>query len=472
MPPCTRSLQQTHNFTMTIHGDVQKTKESKDFVPAGLIRRGHIHFPKQSPHYSFESRALARDSTAQDSTAQDSKETKMDASESCAAAQDSKAQAVDSIAVIMSLMTYLNSAFPAYFRNESKDYWKKNNQHARKTEQDDDDMDDTKEAAVFTLDEIYARLAKKIETMFSYTERIAVYVIAADKKKYVPKEKERAQKKRKSDPYPSGSSLSDNGILVNGQECMINVQRMMQTRSLRESFFMALMTRLQQDERMSDFCIIADVQNDGAPFRMYQGQTTFMHAQNWHVGEDDIRMPMWAVFFGSTHQILIQSCDRDLDVILALNHRKIPKYLVLDFEDGRHEAIHEMVEALEKEGWTVEMYAAAACLGGTDYVEKKTLTHGINVTTIFQATLALAKTRRCTAIHNSMENLVLLLQMIYTFKLAKQMNLKPNTLASTKAISRYCQSKKSLHWPDEQGLKDGLYWLNWNIQYWSNLEFR
>jgi hypothetical protein len=474
---------------MTIHGDVQKLKESKDFKPARLIRRGTIYFPPQSPSYSFDQKKEEKNAVA--FFANSSSNGKEEKKKGSAVAETKMGVSPflkgEGIVVIKSLMTFLNGAFPMYISKGDFRFSKTKKSHV-----DADDYSEQKEVAVFTLDEIAEKVIVSMEKAFACSERVLKVVLLTDHRQWVTPRKKATQAKRAthSDPYPEGSKLTANGISLPFEnkaglspEKGIQVQRLMQTRFLREDLFKAIQTRIIKNaERLlfdEEKSIVLDLLHE-PPIEITlekvkeeedEGNLDIERGVNikkreecyWKIGEDDCAIPRWCIFYGQEYQCLVQTIDRDLDVILTLNHKKIKKYLVLDFEDGRYECIHENAEALEKEGWTLEMYAAACCLAGTDFVNKSDLTYFISVISIFQAAFILSSTNRLKSVHLLEKDLELLLRMVYTLKL----DPKSKKIMSVSEIRHKCSTKKKLDWPDPSGFGRGFESLQWNLFYWQ-----
>lgn len=496
---------------MTIHSDCQKLKEKKDFVPQGLIRRGAILLStsKGGRKRSRDERDSAGTTDIEEAK-RSTKQFKLSAADN--SDPDSATQSGNKpIAFIMSLMTWCHKAFLTYIKPEGNAVQEA--RHPQATEMDIDDTDaktGKKQAALFTLDEVYERLARKVLRILVSNERIETFAIVADKKRYVAREKEATQRKRSEtksknpflQPYPEATRITANGIQYAGigkVDQPFSVQRLLATRSLREEFFISVCSRFQKDPRITQqgssdvkilsesntydddgkclngklvladarenpFRMIIDVCHD-APYEIAGNQVRPLPDMHWKKGEDDITIPLYCVALSKKgYQCIVRSIDRDLELILLLVAHRIPEQVILDMEDGRHMDIHANIEALKAAGWLLPMYVAAHILCGTDFVHKSDLTNQISVTDIFQATFALCGLKKIQDIHTNKDNLVLLLRMIYSHK------LKSKSILTIDDIHDQCSGYKRLQFPSQAQLDVGFKAFQFNMRYWTSLQ--
>ena len=440
---------------MTIHGECQKTKEHPDFRPQGLIQKGAIFFPLLDEDAKEEGIVQSHASF----------------SSSSSSTTKHKGQIVS----VISLMTWMNGSFPQ-FTSDSEN-------HCKPKEDGDADEADAKtlekQSAVFSITEIYQRLRKYLVTTASWTSRLVKLLLIIDRRLWVPKEKGRAQSKRPSNPYPDNIELvapSDKypgGGLMDREtkQCFaIQVHRLMQTRRMREPFFEMLMDCLCQDVKLAqelDCTLVIDIVH-GPPKELHKGVVKVCSKYPTNIGEDDCCIAAWCRQFAQLEGLhcWVKTCDRDLEIILIRQAKFIPTHIVLDYEDGRHCDIHQNIAKLKQAGWTIDMYCAAHVLPGTDYFVKSHLTDGIGVKTIFQAAFALSSSGRLASVHERQEDLILLLRMVYSYKLGSKTDL-----LSVEAIKERCGNKKNMQWPSSATLKSAFQDLQNNLVYWETNVF-
>lgn len=365
--------------------------------------------------------------------------------------------------LIVSLMTFLNGAFPTHV-GEDNDH--KSSQLRRpRVGVDQDDVHHTNgAAAVFTVDEIYERVAKLATNWLSTVPHAHTIVIAGDKQPWIRKEKYFTQKKRdqRMELYPMSAKLSDDGITVDGITGGIQVQRLMATRALRPPLFELISDRFRQDKRLGDVRIVLDL-TCSPPLVIHDGQTRSAH--EWAsegVGEDDLLMAIWGCRFAD-HPIVFMSKDRDMTPILLLHQHKFRRPAYLQFGDGRVIHLQGMAAKLESHGWTMDAWATACIVSGSDFYNKSDTTYYINVSEIMASIFRLcAKAKRKPIVTEA--EFSLWLRLIYS----KAMHFDG---VRTEAYLRRKGKVGHVTFPTKELQAAALQRLQFNFHYWKSLDF-
>ena len=330
-------------------------------------------------------------------------------------------------------------------------------------------------AVVVTIDDIYARVAKSIRDRCLTTQRVTEYLLVADKRKWVPVQKRATQELRAThtEPYPPGTVVHGNGLLVENEEVGIQLERLMMTRELREPLYLQLQQRMPADLQLRPFNILCDLTHE-APVLFHQGQQRpVVKSEIRSIGEDDVTMVIHARQLRETHAIFLDSVDRDSLAILLLQHRSFrTNDLVLWFGDGRYIRPMEMADKLISVGWTVLLWIELMALCGCDYVDKGLISHGLGVPQLFAAGMAFLRARPDSVdLVQNKRDFRLWIRILYAHHYASQTKGDLDSIPSLANLRALYEDKGWKRWavPSNEDIDTAYKQLRWVTLYWSSL---
>jgi hypothetical protein len=369
------------------------------------------------------------------------------------------------IDIHLSLTGWLRSGFTAKSGADDE-----KQQHEQRIDMDSDDEDgDGRVASVYSIHDIYQRLAAFIKRYFFCTERVARFWVVADKGGRIPPEKERTAKKRssRSEPYPETVTLTDEGLLDRADRRTggIQIHRLMVTRRLREPLYLKLRQLCQQDKTLMNKHVVWDIDLK-PPVEIFQGEE--IQRVEWDypkVGEDDILIPLHA---DPGRQHVVLSSDRDMKCILLRQRHKFKHGCFLQYgADSRYVDILLFAKQLEKDGWTVDGYIDACTFCGHDYFYKKWLLHNIGVRLIFQAVRAMLDADSKRSDVHTKEDFVLFLRLVYSYKLGVRDRIC--TMDEVRDIVDD-KAKSQLLVPSQAVIDYAFAFFTWSTDYWGSLQ--
>lgn len=240
----------------------------------------------------------------------------------------------------------------------------------------------------FTGEEYYEALMAPSRQVLD-SGRFKAVVLCLDRAALVPKEKQATQagRDRKTvQPYPcvDGSyvEIGDEGIRFSTEHEYepFNIIKLLATRSIRRMLWNYVESKIKADRFAVGSTLIFDYNLKGPIINNDQGVTQAFHLAH-DLGEGEMMALFWAHVFRQ-HPVVVHTSDTDFLPIclayLASSHpqRKEPLlwvYLEDSYVDMRlcRQLLHDRMN------WSVYDFVMAAALCGTDYTDKKLITHNI-----------------------------------------------------------------------------------------------
>lgn len=361
-------------------------------------------------------------------------------------------------------------------------------------------------SSIFTPDELIEAIVAPIRAIFSQSKAVKQYVLIVDKPQFVPTEKQEEQNRRDSGShvarYPEGTyTFTRQGLYHQEDDEMyyhIDITRLMRTRHLRSTLWQFLfyeMTRLCKEGDM--FCcpqtqsIWFDA--DIIPYRICATGAYPEEKLKNECGEGDLAMVHWSkAFFAQNESIVFKSKDSDMLPILVNSYVHRYMYSFRDeydrfsfhdvdgdrvtyyddddamdmIEDGQRVApqwywksngynyVHISLFSVILEN-RYQMAPFTFCLlsilCGTDYFEKKMLTHRTGHQHIIRTWFDHCKTlqTRLTYRRNVESRLRWIVMFIEWYRIL-------------------LQTTKQKYRPDDTTFTSAMSRIYWHLKYWGN----